>query len=293
MGDYVLSCCSTADLSQEWFDRRNIKVVYFHFELDGVDCLDDCGKTLPSEELFRKMDAGAQTRTSQVSTGEYCDFWRNFLEKGLDVLHVCLSSGISGTYQSAKIAQDIMRGEYPDRKIEVIDSLGASSGFGMLVDAMADKRDEGYSFEDLYKWGEENKLHMHHWFFSTDLKYYIRGGRISKTAGMVGNLLNICPLLNMDDKGFLVPREKIRGKKAVMNRTLEKMKEHAIDHENYSGKCFMCESLCMDDAKTLAGMIEEAFPNLQGKVEIFPIGATIGSHTGPGTISIFFWGDKR
>ncbi len=293
MGKFVLTCCSTADLSKEYFERRQIPVIFFHFELDGVSYLDDCGESVPPEELFRKMDAGASTHTSQVSVGEYAEFWRKLLKEGKDVLHVTLSSGISGSCQSAMIAKEDLAKEFPDRKICVVDSLGASSGYGLLVDALADMRDEGKSIDEVYEWAEKNKLRMHHWFFSTDLTYYIRGGRVSKGAGLVGQMLNICPLLNMDNLGRLIPREKIRGKKKVMLRTLEKMKEHAQGGTDYSGKCFMCQSMCQEDAAQLAEMIEKEFPKLNGKVEIYPIGATIGSHTGPGTISIFFWGDER
>jgi len=293
MGKFVLTCCSTADLSKEYFERRQIPVIFFHFELDGVSYLDDCGESVPPEELFRRMDAGASTHTSQVSVGEYAEFWRKLLKEGKDVLHVTLSSGISGSCQSAMIAKEDLSKEFPDRKICVVDSLGASSGYGLLVDALADMRDEGKSIDEVYEWAEKNKLRMHHWFFSTDLTYYIRGGRVSKGAGLVGQMLNICPLLNMDNLGRLIPREKIRGKKKVMLRTLEKMKEHAQGGTDYSGKCFMCQSMCQEDAAQLAEMIEKEFPKLNGKVEIYPIGATIGSHTGPGTISIFFWGDER
>ena len=293
MGEFVLTCCSTADLSKEYFERRQIPVIFFHFELDGVSYLDDCGESVPPEELFRRMDAGASTHTSQVSVGEYAEFWRKLLKEGKDVLHVTLSSGISGSCQSAMIAREDLAQEFPDRKICVVDSLGASSGYGLLVDALADMRDEGKSVDEVYEWAEKNKLRMHHWFFSTDLTYYIRGGRVSKGAGLVGQMLNVCPLLNMDNLGRLIPREKIRGKKKVMLRTVEKMKVHAQGGTDYSGKCFMCQSLCPEDAAQLAEMIEKEFPKLNGKVEIYPIGATIGSHTGPGTISVFFWGDER
>ena len=293
MRDYVLTCCSTADLSKEYFEKREIPVVYFHFELDGVPYPDDCGQTIPPDELFRRMDQGASTKTSQVAVGEYCDFWRPFLKDGRDILHITLSSGISGTYQSALIAADELKAEFPGRVIHVVDSLGASSGYGLFMDTLADKRDAGSSLSELYEWAEANKLRLHHWFYSTDLTYYIRGGRVSRTAGMVGQLLNICPLLNMDSQGKLIPQEKVRGKNNVMKRALKKMLEHAQGGKEYSGKCFMCQSLCEDEAKRLAAMIEETFPKLDGPVQIFPIGATIGSHTGPGTISIFFWGDLR
>ncbi|MCR4587554.1 MAG: DegV family protein [Lachnospiraceae bacterium] len=293
MADYIVTCCSTADLSKEHFDKRDLKVIYFHYEVDGVEYLDDCGKSMAPEELFRRMNEGAMTRTSQVSVGEYNACWREYLDQGKDILHVCLSSGISGTYQSAKIACDMLKAEYPDRTIHVVDSLAASSGYGLLMDAIADKRDEGMSLEELYQWSEENKLRLHHWFFTSDLTFFIRGGRVSKTAGMIGKVLNICPLLNVDYKGALTPREKIRGKKAVIRRTFEKMKEHVENGMDYTGKCYMSHSLCLEDAQMLAQMIEEAFTGLNGKVEINPIGATIGSHTGPGTVALFFWGDKR
>ena len=293
MSDYVLTCCSTADLSKELFEARQIPVIYFHFELDGVSYLDDCGETMSSEELFRRMDAGASTKTSQVSVGEYVDFWRPFLEQGKDVFHVSLSSGISGTYQSAVLAKEDLEKDFPDRKIYVVDSYGASSGYGLFVDKLADLRDSGMGADELYDWANKNRLKLHHWFFSTDLTYYIRGGRVSKGAGLVGQMLNICPFLNVDYVGKLITREKLRGKKKAMLRTVEMMKLHADNAADYAGKCFISHSACLEDAKQLAEMIEKEFPHLDGKVQIFPIGATIGSHTGPGTIATFFWGDER
>ena len=293
MSDFVLSCCSPADLSKDYFARRNIHVIFFHFEVDGESMLDDCGESLPPEELFRRMDAGAMTHTSQVSVGEYEEAWRKLLEEGKDILHITLSSGISGSYQSAMIAKGDLEKEFPDRKLYVVDSLGASSGYGLLVDALADLRDAGKSIDELYEWAEKNKKTVHHWFFSTDLTYYIRGGRVSKGAGLVGQMLNICPLLNVDYLGRLTTREKVRGKKKVILRTLEKMKQCANGGTEYNGKCYISQSACYDDARQLADMIEKEFPKLNGKVEIYPIAATIGCHTGPGTVALFFFGSER
>lgn len=183
--------------------------------------------------------------------------------------------------------------EYPERKIYVVDSLGASSGYGLIMETLADLRDAGKTIDELYQWVEANKLRMHHCFFSTDLSFYVRGGRISKAAGLVGTMLNVCPLLNMDKEGRLTPREKIRGKRRVLKRIVEQMEAHAQQGLDYSGKCFICHSVCIEDAQTVAAMVEERFPKLRGNVEIFPIGATIGSHTGPGTMALFFWGDQR
>ena len=293
MGEYVLSCCSTADLSKEHFTKRDIQYVCFHFTLGGKEYQDDLGESVSPEELYRRMLAGEETKTSQISVAEYEALFEKNLREGKDVLHITLSTGISGTYNSACVARDMLSERYPDRKIYVVDSLGASSGYGLIMETLADMRDAGMGIDELHQWIEENKLNLHHWFFSTDLTFYIRGGRISKTAGFIGSVMGICPLLNMDHEGRLIPREKIRTKKKVIRRIVEKMEENARDGLDYSGKCFISQSECMEDAKAVAALVEEKFKKLDGKVEIYPIGATIGSHTGPGTIALFFWGGER
>ena len=293
MGDYVLSCCSTADLSKERFEKRQIQYVCFHFELGGKEYLDDLGASVPPEELYSRMIAGEDTKTSQVSVGDYEALFEKNLKDGKDILHVTLSSGISGTYNSACVARDELKERYPDRKIYLVDSLAASSGYGLLMETLADLRDSGMGIDELYRWAEENKLKLHHWFFSTDLTFFIKGGRVSKTAGFIGSVMNICPLLNVDFEGKLIPREKIRTKKKVIARIVEHMEINAQDGLDYSGKCFLSHSLCREDADAVAALVEEKFKKLNGKVEIFPIGATIGSHTGPGTVALFFWGNKR
>lgn len=293
MSEFILSCCSTADLSVKRFQKREIQYLCFHFELGGTEYLDDLGVSVPPEELFCRMIEGESTKTSQVSVGEYEEFFEKNLKEGKDILHVTLSSGISGTYNSACVARDELQEKYPDRKIYVVDSLAASSGFGLLMETLADLRDEGMNIDELYQWAEENKLKLQHWFFSTDLTFYIRGGRVSKTAGFIGSVMNICPLLNVDFQGKLIPREKVRTKKKVINRIVELMEENAENGTDYSGKCFLSHSACIEDARAVADLIQKKFPKLNGKVEIFPIGATIGSHTGPGTVALFFWGKKR
>ena len=290
---YVLSCCSTADLSREHFEARGIHYVCFHYALDGVEYLDDLGQSMPFDEFYAKMAAGADTRTSQVSITEYVEHFSRFLEQGQDVIHVCLSSGISGTINSAQNAALIVRERYPERKIYIIDSLGASSGYGLLMDGAADRRDEGLSVDECARWIEDNRLKLHHWFFSTDLSFYVKGGRISKTAAIFGGLLEICPLLNMDDQGRLIPRYKIRTKKRVIRECVRKMEEHARGGHDYDGKCYISMSACLPEARAVADLVEEKFPKLDGKVVINSVGTTIGSHTGPGTVALFFWGDER
>ena len=251
------------------------------------------GVSVPFDEFYRRMAEGSDTRTSQVNVSEYVEYFTPFLEAGKDVLHVSLSGGLSGTVNAARNAASILGERFPERKIYVVDSLGASSGYGLLMDKAADLRDDGMSIEALRDWLEAHKLDVHHWFFSTDLTFYIKGGRVSKTAGFIGTILGICPLLNMDDKGRLIPREKIRTKKRVIREIVDKMEQFAEGGLDYSGKCYISESACMEDAKAVAALVEARFPHLNGKVEINSIGTTIGSHTGPGTVALFFFGTPR
>ena len=293
MSDYVLSCCSTADLTHEHFESRDIHYICFHYFLDDKEYPDDLGQSVPFDQFYEAMSKGADTRTAQVSIGEYVDYFTPFLEQGKDIVHVSLSSGLSGTVNAARNAALIVKERFPERNVYVVDSLGASSGYGLLMDRAADKRDEGLSAAELANWVEENRLKVHHWFFSTDLSFYVKGGRVSKTAAFFGGMLDICPLLNMDNLGRLIPRYKIRTKKKVIRTIVDKMEEYARDGLDYDGKCYICNSACLADARQVADLVEARFPKLNGKVEIYNIGTTIGSHTGPGTVALFFWGSER
>lgn len=293
MENFILSCCSTADITKEHFIRKNIHYICFHFELDGKQYDDDMGESISFEDLYGAMRQGADTKTTQLNASEFEAYFEPFLQQGKDILHVCISSGISGTYNSANIAKRNLEERYPDRKIMIADSLGGSSGLGLMMDELADLRDAGRTMEELYAWIEERRLHMHHWFFSSDLTFFVKGGRISKASGFVGNLLNICPLIDVNAEGKLVPRFKIRTKRKVMEAMVHQMELHAEDGPDYNGKCYLSHSLCYEDARTVADMIEARFPKLCGKVEINNIGTSIGCHSGPGTVAIFFWGNKR
>lgn len=293
MENFVLSCCSTADLSKEHFQNRNIEYICFHYELDGKQYLDDLGESMPFDAFYQAMTDGADTKTSQINATEFEEYFEGFLKEGRDILHLTLSSGISGVVNSANIAKDILQEKYPDRKIYIVDSLAASSGYGLIMDKLADLRDAGMDIDALYHWAEENKRKMQHWFFSTDLTFFIKGGRVTKTAGFVGTMLNICPLLHVDKDGKLIPKQKVRTKKKVIEAIVKKMEEFAENGLEYSGKCYISHSACREDAEAVAKLIESRFPNLDGKVLINNVGTTIGSHTGPGTVALFFWGEER
>lgn len=293
MPDYVLSCESTIDLTIDKVEEFGLEYIPFHFYLDGVEHPDDLGQSMPFSEFYQHMVDGAETKTAAIGVGEYEAYFRTFLEQGKDILHVTLSTGLSSTHDSACTAAELLRAQFPERTIYIVDSLGASSGYGLLMVTLSEKRAAGMGIDELHDWVEANKLKMHHEFFSTDLTFYVKGGRVKPVAGFVGNLLNICPLLDMDEEGHLIPREKVRSKKKVMRRIVEKMAGYADGGTDYDGRVFISESACMDDAKEVAALVEQTFPKMRGEVLINSIGTTIGSHTGPGTVALFFWGIPR
>lgn len=175
----------------------------------------------------------------------------------------------------------------------MIDSLCSSSGYGLLVDGAADLRDEGKSMDEITDWVLEKRKKVHHQFYSTELKFYRRSGRMSGAAAAIGTVLGICPIMRLDDKGRIIAYDKVRGKKNAVARTVETMKRHAENGENYSGKAFICHSNCLADAKATKAAVEAAFPHLNGEVRICDIGTIVASHSGPGTVAVFFFGDDR
>ena len=293
MADFVLSCCSTADLTKEHFQQRDISYICFHYQLDGVDYPDDLGESMPFDKFYAAMANGADTRTSQVNISEFVDYFTPFLEQGKDILHVCLSSGLSGVSNSAENAARIVRERYPERKIYIVDSLGASSGYGLLVDSAADLRDQGKSLEEVEQWVLAHRNRVHHQFFSSDMTQFRRTGRVSGAAATVATVLNICPIMRLDDTGSIKAYSKVRGKKKAVEVTVETMAQCAEGGADYDGKCFVCHSQCPQDAQLLIDAIEQRFPRLKGCIRLCDIGTIIGSHAGPGTVAVFFYGNER
>lgn len=293
MAEFTLTCCSTADRNIDFFDEREIPYACFHWYEGTEEHLDDLYQSISPDEFYAKIAAGATPTTSQVSVGEFVELWTPYILRGQDILHISLSSGISGEYESASMAASQLNELHPERRILVVDSRGASSGYGMLVEYVDDMRKAGATLQECFDWALANRLHVHHWFFSTDLTSYVRGGRVSKVSGFIGGALKICPLLNMDNAGKLIPREKIRTKAKCSKVIVERMVEHAQGGTAYDGKCMLSMSACREDAEHVVALIEEQFPALKGKIEINNIGTVIGSHTGPGTVALFFMGDER
>lgn len=293
MSDYMITCESTADMPLSFYRERNVGYVCFHYEMNGATYTDDIYQSTTPQEFFSTLKGGAQAKTSQVGTGEYVAFWEPYLKQGLDILHVSLSTGISGTYNSACLAAETLAPQYPERKIRVIDSLCASAGFGLLVEIMADKRDEGMGFDELAEWTEVHKMNVNQWFFVSDLDCLKRGGRVSSTSALIATALKICPVMNVNFEGKLIPREKIRTKKKAIVRLVDDMMDHVENGSSYTGRCTISHSDCLEDAEEVARLVGERIPALKGKVEICDIGTVIGAHTGPGTVALFFMGDTR
>lgn len=293
MEDYIISCCSTADVTEEFLKEKNIEHICFHYYLEDKAYVDDLFKSMSPEAFYQAMVDGAMTKTSQVNADEFTEYFRGFLSQGKNVIHLTLASGISGVVNSARIAADELNSEFTDCKVVVIDSLTASAGYGLLMDKLSTLRSEGYSFDELVKWTNDNIQKQNTWFFTTDLTFFIRGGRVSKISGWFGTALNICPLLNVNDEGKLIPRQKCRGKKLVKKACLDAIKERIVDGADYSENIFITHSVCYEDARDMADMLEAEFPKMKEKIRIFDIGPTIGAHTGPGTVAIGFWGREK
>lgn len=290
---FILSCESTVDLPYAYVSGRDIPVLFYSYQKDGQFYIDDMGRDPAALPHFYDMLAGgALPTTSQLNEFQYEEFFDGLLQQG-DVLHINLGSGMTGSVNNAYIAAKVLQEKYPDRKLVIVDSLCSSSGYGLLVDYAADLRDGGASLEETAAWVEAHKKQVHHQFFSTQLDYYRRSGRMSGAVATLATVLNICPIMRLDDKGSIIAYDKVRGKKHAIQRTLDTMEAHAQGGAAYAGKCFVCHSNCLHEAEETKAALEQRFPNIQGDIRVCDIGTIIASHCGPGTVAVFFLGDER
>ena len=290
---FTLSCCSTVDLPYSYMADRDIPVLFYTYVVDGREYVDDMGRdpeALP--RFYRFLEEGKLPQTSQINVGTYLSFFEKLLQKG-DLLHIAFTSGQSGSVHNAMLAAKELQVKYPERKLIVIDSLCSSSGYGMLVDTVADLRDEGKSIEEAAQWVRENRNTVHHQFFSSNMTQFRRTGRVSGAAAMVATIMSICPIMRLDDAGAIKAYGKVRGKKKAVETTIEAMAKHAQGGENYDKRCYVCHSQCPEDAQMLIDGLEVRFPRIKGKIRLCDIGTIIGSHSGPGTVAVFFYGDER
>lgn len=293
MSQYILSCESTVDVPFSYMQSRDVPVLFYTYTIDGKEYVDDMGRDPEALPMFyRFLEEGKLPSTSQLNVYQYVDFFEPLLEK-VDVLHVAFGSGMTNSVANAFQAADILAEKHPEHRLVVIDSLCSSSGYGLLVDYAADMRDEGRTLDETAAWIVSMRNRVHHQFFSTDLKFFKRSGRVSGAAATVGSILNICPIMRLDDKGAIIAYDKVRGRKNAIARTVDTMAAHAKDGEDYAEKCFICHSNCLAEAEATKAAVAARFPKIRGEIRINDIGTIIASHSGPGTVAVFFFGDER
>lgn len=295
MANYKITCSSTCDLTAEHLKALDCEFIKFHYVIDGVEYPDDLFTSCTPEEFYGRIKNGALPTTSQITPAEAIEVFEPILKAGNDILHIEFSSGLSGSYNSSLTAKAELEKKYPERKIYVVDSLAASSGYGLLVDKAVELKNSGMNIDELNAWIEENKLRLRHWFFTPNLTHLKRGGRVSGAAAAIGSLLKICPVMDVNSLGKLTVRKKALGKKKAKKIVAELIREQAEGGLDYAEKCYISNSMVLDDATDVAKDIEGAFKNLKGgKVLINNIGTVIGSHTGDGTVALFYFSkDKR
>lgn len=287
---YRITTDSTCDLPKQFYIDRDIKMIGLSFLLDGQEYKEGSDHTVSTKEFYDQLRAGKMSSTMQVNTFEFTEFAEPFLAAGEDVLHIAFSSGLSGTYESCKRGAEELIEKYPGRKLIVVDSLAASMGEGLLTWYADENRKKGMSLEDNAAWLENNKLHLCHWFTVNDLMHLHRGGRVSKTSAIMGSILGIKPVLHVDDEGHLILITKVRGRGASIDALVSKLKETA-NQDIADQMVFISHGDCLDEAELLADKLRKA-AGIK-KFMISDIGAVIGSHSGPGTIALFFMGKHR
>ena len=290
MAELILSHEFVTDLPVSYLKENNLNSILFNYSIDGKGYKDDAFQSISAEEFYGMIKEGKEPVTSQVNAEEYKESLSKLLDKGKDVIHICLSSGISGSYNSARIAVEELKEEYPDRKIAAIDSLCASMGYGLLLHYAVEAKKEGKNFEQIVEYIEGLRQNIHNWVAVEDLYHLKRGGRISGASAAIGSALNIKPIIVVTKEGKLLSVDKIRGRKKSIQELAKKLEENIEDVDGQ--EVFISHSHCLKDAEYLSSLIKEKFPTL-GNILINYIGPVIGAHTGVGTLALFFKGKPR
>lgn len=286
---YVITTDSSVDVGRQHLDEIGIEVINYTYELNE-DIFEDNGEKSQSyDEFYDILDMPASSgKTSAINTLEYIEFFKNHLESGNDIVHVMLSSGLSSSYNNACLAKTELEQSYPENKIYIVDSKLASSAVALLVDKLVLLKDEGMSCEELYEWAEENKYFVHAIFTSTDLTHFVRGGRLSEPVGSIGGMLNICPLMRIDKEGKLTIDKVIRTPKKAYASALKCMDKLRIK----GTPIYVNHAKNYDDFDYFTNKLEKSLPEIDISSSFARVGTTIGVHTGPKTICLFFWSNE-
>ncbi len=291
MAEYIISTDTSCDFPLEYVKQHQLPLVTLFYSIDGVTGENGCPSSDVLKNFYDKMRAGSMTKTQQASIEDTEKVFREILQEGKDILHIAFSSGLSGTANAARLAAENMMEEFPRRKIIVIDSLCASLGQGLLVDYALKLQQQGKTMEETAKWLEDHIQNICHLFTVEDLKYLQRGGRISKTTALVGTMIGIKPVLHVDPEGKLVSISKVRGRKQSIQALVNKMEENIGKYRDEKQPIFISHGDCIEDANYLAELVKERFG--YDEFLINDVGPTIGAHSGPGTLALFFMGETR
>ena len=289
MNDYMITTDNNADLPEDFYKNHEVGCTYLSDTLEGKEYTE--GNFLPVEEFYNKMRAGSMPTTSQVNPESARALFEPYLKDGRDILHIAFSSGLSGTFNSCRIAAEELMQEYPGRRVLVLDSLSASLGQGLLVYLAQERKEKGGSIEDVANWVETHKRNIVHLFTVDDLDHLYRGGRVSRTTAFLGGMLNIKPILHVDDAGKLIPIGKVRGRKKSLLELADLMDRKIGSYAKSCNMIFISHGDCREEAEFLARKIKQKY---QITTELInDVGAVIGAHSGPGTMALFFVGDVR
>ena len=289
MREFKILTDNTADLPESYIQAHDLTLAWLPYLLDGETYTRE--NTLDYPTFYARMRAGSMPTTSQVNPQQAREVLEAVLRQGYDVLYIAISSGLSGTYNSVRMAVEELSGEYPEATIAVVDSLCASLGEGLLVHKAVQMKEAGKSLGEIREWLEANKLHLCHVFTVDDLNHLYRGGRVSRTAAFLGTLANIKPMLHVDDEGHLIALSKVRGRKKSISKLVDMMEERLGDWKDKNDIIFISHGDCIEDANRLKELVEER-TGIQAYL-IDYVGPTIGAHSGPGTLALFFMGEKR
>lgn len=289
MRDFVITTDITCDLPEEYIEKRNTKLIPLYYCFDDKIYGDE--NTMGPKEFYNRMRGGKTPTTMAANPETAKKYLMNYVNEGYDILHIAFSSALSSTCSVMQnVAKEICE-KVPDAKITVVDSLCASMGLGLLVYKAFQMKDAGKSMDEIAQWLEDNKLKMCHIFTVDDLNYLHRGGRVSRTTAIIGNLINVKPVLHVNNEGKLVPIHNVRGRKKSIVSLVDQMEKRLAGYEDMNDIIFISHGDCIEDAEYLASMIRERFG--KDNFMINYICPTIGSHSGPGTLALFFMGNER
>lgn len=287
---FNLTCESTTDLPLNYLSKRQIFALPYTYLVDNVEYVDDMGEFDGRTNFYKLLKQGKRPTTSQINIERYKNFFRQQLSQG-DLLHIAFGSWLSNSVHNAYYAAQELKKEFPNRRIVVLDSTCGCIGYGILVDTLADMRDKGASFDELFNWAKENRTRIHHQFFSTTLSYFRRSGRVSGPAATLGNILHLCPILRLDKSGKIIAYAKTMGTSKAIAKTLEEVAAHVQNGADYDGKMWVAHSDCINTANKVIERLKTNYP--KADVKLFEIGPVIGSHCGGGTVAVYFFGDER